>query len=278
MVRLSAVVILAAAVATGCASSDRSDAVTAVEADRVVEVAGVATDGTATDAAGNGSVGADTSVPPSGLGRGMPLPPAMSSAPCPVEVAILQSLVVAASPDLGHLPTEPELVELGHLPGELPGADLAADGQVVAVADVECRFPSWSVNFPWVLPACGDAIDRIAIDAFVGRAYGDDDDPVARAASLGVDHGPHEYYRWEGGPVAVGSTCPDGTVIQLQVESCIAQRKTLETAAEAYTAATGAPPATEESLVAEGYLRVIVDGFDLLPDGTVTAVRGAGCV
>ena len=59
---------------------------------------------------------------------------------------------------------------------------------------------------------------------------------------------------------------------------CDAARMTLEVAAEAYFAQTGGPPVDEQTLVDAGFLRDQMTEFDLLPDGSVTAVPGGRCV
>lgn len=59
--------------------------------------------------------------------------------------------------------------------------------------------------------------------------------------------------------------------------ACASDRKTLETAIEAYWANTGVPPASEDDLVSAGLLHGQSDGFDITADGGVVVVSGGAC-
>jgi hypothetical protein len=58
--------------------------------------------------------------------------------------------------------------------------------------------------------------------------------------------------------------------------TCDADRKTLETAIEAYTLMNGAPPASEAALVGT-MLRSAITTFDVAPDGSVVVAPGSLC-
>ena len=81
-------------------------------------------------------------------------------------------------------------------------------------------------------------------------------------------------------------TCPDEEEIAAAMfegtasvadEVCVIERRTLETATEAYWAMTDGPPVDEQTLVDVGFLREQAERFDLASDGSVVPAPGGGC-
>ena len=102
----------------------------------------------------------------------------------------------------------------------------------------------------------------IAADDYQVVAVGD------RCAGFEPDSGTFETEGVEPTDPALGADTSSASA----PPNCNAERKTLETASEAYTAQHGTPPVTEADLV-PAYLSVDLGGFDLIA-GVIVAVPG----
>ncbi len=219
-------------------------------------------------------------------------PVATESWRCPKDVALLESLQTAYE----HLESRPaanveELRSNGLLPDEVRIAATIADGAVVGTESGRCEMLVYAELD--LDPRCAAELDRLHVDMFTGLLVSQylDSPPgaVEQARAVGVDHGPYLLYSWNeemwrADPI--DPSCPDEAAVSAALgeatsdseeNTCMAGRKTLETATEAYFAQAGGPPADERTLVDKGFLREEIDDYDLAPDGSVVVVPGSGC-
>ena len=79
---------------------------------------------------------------------------------------------------------------------------------------------------------------------------------------------------------AIGSPCPDvfrESADAQQASICSSERATLEVAVEAYVAQEGTPPPGEQALVDAGFVRTLIDAYDLDAAGAVVPAADSPC-
>ena len=220
-------------------------------------------------------------------------PVATESWRCPKDVMLLESLQTAFE----HIEGRPvanveELRFSGLLPVEVGVAATIADGVVVGTETGRCEMHVYADLD--IDPRCAAELDRMNVDIFTGllvsQYLGVSPGGVEQARAVGVDHGPYVLYSWDEHTfifTPIDPSCPDEDAVgdamyeavwDSEEDQCMEAQKTLETATEAYFAKYGEQPVDQQTLVDEGILREEYDDYDLLPDGSVTAVPGRSCV
>jgi hypothetical protein len=196
---------------------------------------------------------------------------------CAVELAAIASANLAFTTREGRDPTT--LAELaGDLDRPIELWELAAD-QLGPVAGSGCA----DLDRVDTERACQAdyrtlQVAREAFAAMYGTSFEPSEDDLVdegllRSASSGLDIADGEIVAVPGGECAGVEldASPDAA------PDCNADRRTLEVAAEAYSAQFGEWPVDEKDLVATGMLRTVSPAYDLEADGAVVPAPGGGC-